>query len=272
MTKIVMIKRPIPRITFDTNVCNVIHNPDKRPTKVTPEVARKIRAAISDRCILGFVSEATTFVECLSFPDKLAYLAVAGTPDCRPSPDLRMIAIFDDLASLGMTLLHAPLIGSEKFVESIPWAEDEIYPIEKRQTLFGDFISPFPRHLPLIEYGRSLLVKQSTVPQPNSIHSETSLSSLPIPQLWAKSIKRAWDEDLSGQRNLEKIVRPIIGEWCDCLIVGSHMSYGNDIFCTTDMGKNAGTTSLLHHTNRERLVKTGIRIMTPGELVLHLAL
>lgn len=272
MSKISTIKSAKSRITFDTNVCNVIHNPDKWPTLVTPEVARKIRAAISDRCIFGFVSETTLFVECLSFPDKLAYLAVAGTPDRRPSPDLRMIAIFDDLASLGMTLLHAPLICSEKFSESIPWAKDEIYPVEKRQTMFSDFIRPFPRHVPLKEYGRSLIVNQRIVPPPNLIHSGTSQSSIPIPQLWAKSIKRAWDEDLSGQRNLEKIVRPIIGEWCDCLIVGSHVAYGNDIFCTADVGKNAGATSLLHHTNREMLARQGIRIMTPGELVLHLAL
>jgi hypothetical protein len=156
------------RVTFDTNVCNVIHDPDKWPTLVAPDDARKIRAAISDGRIAAFVSEATLFVECLSFPDKLAYLAVAGTPDPRPAPDPKMVAMFDDLAS-GMELLHAPLIGVEKFAESISWAKDEIYPIEERQASFFDFIRPLPRHAPLETYGRSLLVNQPPVPPRRSV-------------------------------------------------------------------------------------------------------
>jgi hypothetical protein len=91
-----MTDKTIPRITFDTNVCNVINNPEKWPTLVAPDDARKIRVAISDGRIAGFVSEATLFVECLSFPDKLTYLSVAGTPDPRPTPDPRLIAVFDD--------------------------------------------------------------------------------------------------------------------------------------------------------------------------------
>jgi hypothetical protein len=75
-----MTEAKAPRITFDTNVCNVINNPAKWPTLVVPANAQKIRQAISDRRIAGFVSEASLFVECLSFPDKLTYLSVAGTP------------------------------------------------------------------------------------------------------------------------------------------------------------------------------------------------
>jgi hypothetical protein len=137
------------RVTFDTNVCNVIHDPNKWPTLVAPEDARKIRVAISSGGIGGFVSEATLFVECLSFPDKLTYLAVAGTPDLRPTPDPQMVAMFDDLASIGMWLLHAPLFGAEKFADSIPWAEDEVHPIDVRLKRFGDFIQPLPRQKPL---------------------------------------------------------------------------------------------------------------------------
>jgi hypothetical protein len=40
-----------------------------------------------------------------------------------------MVTMFDDLASIGMELLHAPLIGAEKFVESKPWAKDEVYSV-----------------------------------------------------------------------------------------------------------------------------------------------
>lgn len=87
-----------------------------------------------------------------------------------------------------------------------------------------------------------------------------------LPRKWAIGIKREWDENIRGRKALEKIVRPLIGEWCDGLIVGSHFGYGNDIFCTTDQGKRAGKNSLLHHSARGNLQAHGITIMTPREL------
>ena len=263
---------PIVRITFDTNVCNVLHDPDKWPTLVAPEDARKIRAAISGGRIVGFVSEATLFIECLSFPDKLTYLAVAGTPAPRPVPDPKMVAIFEDLASIGMELLHAPLIGGEKFAESFSWAKDEVYPIEERQKRFSDFVHPLPRHAPLKAYGKSLLANQPPVPSRPVVQTGPTSISVPLQQDWAIAIKREWDNSPSGRKAVEKVCRPVIGEWCDGLIVGSHVGYGNDIFCTADQGKGAGGNSLLHHTNRTTLANQGIKIMTPHDLVQHLGL
>jgi len=261
-----------PRITFDTNISNVIHDPEKWPDLVTPEIARKIRAAIGDGLILGFVSEGSVFVECLSFPDKLAYLAVAGGPDLRPSPDPRMVAMFDDLAKLGMKLLHAPLIGSEKFVESFAWATDDIFNAQVRHDRFTSFGRPLPRHQPLQQYGRSLLAHQPPVPERKIFNQTPHSFSASLTQDWAIAIKREWDGNPGGRKAFEKVVRPAIGEWCDALIVGSHFGYGNDVFCTTDTGRNAGERSLLHHSNRANLKAQGITIMTPAELVQHFKL
>jgi hypothetical protein len=259
------------RVTFDTNVCNVVHNPEKWPSLVAPDDARKIRAAVSDTKIAGFVSEATLFVECLSFPDKLIYLSVAGTPDPRPAPDPQLVAMFEDLASIGMKVLHAPLIGAEKFVEGLMWAEDDAIPIKERQARFSDFIQSLPRHAPLRSYGQSLLAHQPPVPRRGATRTGPNSVSFSLQQDWAVAIKREWD-DPATRKSVEKTVRPIIGEWCDGLIVGSHFGYRNDIFCTADQGKNAGGGSLLHHTNRPNLATKGIRIMTPRELVEHLGL
>ena len=59
---------------------------------------------------------------------------------------------------------------------------------------------------------------------------------------------------------------PVIGEWCDGLIVASHFAYGNDVFCTIDKGKNAGSDSLLHESKRPALEASGVRTMTPAEI------
>lgn len=110
------------------------------------------------------------------------------------------------------------------------------------------------------------------MPPRRLVSTGPSSFSVSIAQDWAIGIKREWDGNLNGRKALERDVRPMIGEWCDGLIVGSHVGYGNDIFCTGDQGKNAGANSLLHHTNRANLARQGIRIMTPYDLVQHLGL
>ena len=59
----------------------------------------------------------------------------------------------------------------------------------------------------------------------------------------------------------------MIGEWCDVLILGSHVAYGNDIFCTVDQGKSAGSNSVLFHGNRANLASQGIVIKSPAEVL-----
>lgn len=110
-----------PRVTFDTNVCNWIDDPNKPRSPVDPADATAVRDAISDGRIEGFISEASLFVECLSFPDKLAYLAVAGTSAPRPQPDPLTVTMYKGLERLGIKLLHAPLIGAEIFIEGFAW-------------------------------------------------------------------------------------------------------------------------------------------------------
>lgn len=258
------------RVTFDTNVCNFISDSNKPGSPVDPAAAAAVRAAVSDGRVKGFISEASLFVECLSFPEKLAYLAVAGTSDPRPAPDPRTVAMFQDLAGLGMKLLHAPLIGAEIFIEGIAWADDDKFPADKRLERFVAFLAPLPKHKPLVAYGKSLAPAATgnhriAVPTKNGF-------TVPIRQDWAARIKHEWDTNPAGHKKLEKAVRPEIGEWCDRLIVGSHYGYGNHVFCTLDKGKNAGSRSLLHMSNRPALEAQGIKLMTPEELVQHYGL
>jgi hypothetical protein len=134
-----------PRVTFDTNVCNWIADPNKPSQRIDPADATAIKDAISDGRIEGVISEASLFVECLSFPDKLTYLAVAGTRGQRPQPDPRNVAMYKDLEGLGMKLLHAPLIGAEIFIDGFAWAQDDRFSQQERLDRFGSFVKPLPR-------------------------------------------------------------------------------------------------------------------------------
>jgi len=152
------------RVTFDTNVCDVIHTPSKWPAVVDPAVAEKIRDAVLCKKIDAFVSEATLFVECLSFEDKLTYLSVVGTSALRPEPDTRRVDVFSYLASLGVKLLHAPLIATEKFFDGLEWAEDIVHPHKERHGRFSQFIRQHPLHQPLEAMGKELLKSQTSSP------------------------------------------------------------------------------------------------------------
>ncbi len=246
-----------PRVTIDTNVCNVIHSPDSRPKQVPPEDARKVRQAIQDGRVLGFISEASLFIECLSFEAKLAYLAVAVTDKARPTPDPRAVARFRDIANVGAKLLQAPLIAAETFIEGFIWAGDDVFNVEDRKSRFNNLCRSLGGVSKLKRCGETLDAKF-----PLCFHG----TPMRGPMTWSSAFQRAWESDPAGQKKFRNNVGPIISEWCDVLIVGSHFAYGNDVFCTIDSGKKAGPESILHHSNRAALEDKGITVMTPSEL------
>jgi hypothetical protein len=233
-----------------------------------PADVRKLRQAIVDRKVQAFVSEATLFIECLSFEDKLTYLSVATTKNPRPAPDPRRIAVFTDLGSIGVKLLHAPLIGAEIFIPGLVWADDEVYSADERHIRFGSFICGYARHDPIRKIGQKLLTGQAPVPAGRRTQTGPDSFSVETPQDWAIAIKREWDsQDDAGRKTLRKQIGPLIAEWCDTLIVGSHFAYGNDILCTADEGKNAGSGSVLFHGNRASLRQQGISIRSPTDFL-----
>jgi hypothetical protein len=259
-------KKPI-TVTFDTNVANLIGDPVRYADRDRPPgTAERIRCAIKASEIVGFVSEASVFVECLSFPDKLAYLAVAGRQGPRPTPDPDRVAVFEKLSRLGVRLLHAPLSGVETFINvGMPWAADENFSANDRHLRFSSFGRTYPRHKPLKDLGEKSL---NAKPLKKRLAGMPAGMVLKGPFDWTLALKRDWDEADEKQRTSlrNKTLGPLFSEWCDTLIVGSHYGYGNEYFCTMDSGKRAGSGSLLHNSHRGILANQGIKIVSPSEL------
>lgn len=254
-------------VTLDTNACDVVHDENKKSQQVDPSIARQLRSVIQERKVSAFVSEASLFVECLSFEDKLKYLSVAGTWQPRPTPDQRRTAVFQDLATLDVRLLRAPLIGAEKFIEELGWADDISFTRAERLDRYHRFIEPQPRQQPLIRLGRAELALQGPIPAGRSRRNGNKLE-VEMPQDWAVGLRRAWDSGNTTKRKaLRRDIAPIISEWCDALILGSHYGYGNTYFCSLDEGGGAGSGSLMHSTNRAALASQGILVLSPAELV-----
>jgi hypothetical protein len=234
----------IPRVTFDTNVCNVIYNPQKWPKNVAP--------------IEAFISEASIFVECLSFEDKLTYLAVAGTDRERPKPRPEFVERFRYIQQIGAKLLHAPLLGSETFIDDFEWAEDRNFSAADRLSRFNGFCRPLDGLSKLRELGRKL------DEQHPATFAGTPMSG---PTAWRTVFKRVWDLNPDNRKSLERKWKPFFSEWTDGTILGSHHAYGNEVFCTMDEGKDAGPGSLLHPDGRAALAQRNIVIMSPKDLV-----
>lgn len=262
------------KVTFDTNTFGMLNANDNRGSDELKIIGDAIRQEIVKGNIKGFISEASLFIECLEFGDKLAYLAVAGTPESRPSVDPRGLEAIQELQKLNITMLHAPLISAEIFVENMPWAKDEHHSVEDRQNRFSAHGRKFGHPRNTIEVlkviGNELLKNQSPIPPNRSWPIENGVK-VENRQKWAVALKRAWDAgNEDSQKALRNQINPIIGEWCDILIVSSHYAYGNDIFCTNDRGKGAGASSILHHSNRESLDNEGIKVVLPKDLLRHL--
>lgn len=256
----------VTRVTIDTNVCSLIGDPVGHSDRAAPGTAEQVRRGIEKGNIRAFVSEASAFVEFLSSPQKLEYLAVAGTRQARPIPDPRSIAEFRALAELGVHMLHAPLIGAEKFFDEMPWALDEVYSQEERIRRFDNFARQYPLQKPLVTLGSEMLKSQPPVPQGRTFRAKTGFS-MELRLKWAVALKREWHAaDGAERKKLRKKIAPMISEWCDELIVSSHVAYGNDVLCTLDRGKGAGSHSLLHHLNRASLEASGVKIISPEEM------
>ena len=84
-------------------------------------------------------------------------------------------------------------------------------------------------------------------------------------EIWMQGIGRARDD------TERKAVHKAINEWADGDAVAAHVGYGNDLFCTNDLGKGAGERSVLHPKNRAWLQSDyGIVFVTTLELAQRL--
>lgn len=60
----------------------------------------------------------------------------------------------------------------------------------------------------------------------------------------------------------------IQGEWVDGDAIAAHYGFGIDYFCTNDQAKGAGTASVFHPDNLNRLSEQyGIKVVSPSQLL-----
>ena len=79
-----------------------------------------------------------------------------------------------------------------------------------------------------------------------------------------------WDAQPDASFN-EKIFAKACAEWADGELVANHIAYRNDVWCTNDLARAAGT-SIFDPTNRAWLTaEFGVRFTTLEELTKELS-
>lgn len=85
--------------------------------------------------------------------------------------------------------------------------------------------------------------------------------------------QEAWFSALQNSKDIhdERAIERAFGEWADADAIASHIAYGIDVFCSSDVGNSNVQNSVLDSENRAWLTSTyGVRFMNFDELLASL--
>ena len=259
------------RVTFDTNtLCRVI-DPDRDDAKPYRRAYQAVKGAVKSGQIRGFFSEMVVTLDAIQRKAKAEFLGAAGiaseTTSSRPDhiriavgPRWPRIEISSQLrarleAALAMGM--RALIGPRRFGDSIV------------PQGFGE---GFHQHYPP---GEAFVAMADATNAADIAILKRGLGRAPVIEL-AKSLSERdgatgewWPQALSRARSNtdRKKAKHAINEWADGEAVAAHIGYGNDLFCTHDIGRDLRERSILHPSNRAWLAETyGVTFVTIAEL------
>lgn len=246
------------KVTLDTNVFGPVSSPELYSDSPQLNALQKIRKEIENKNITPFLSEASLSLEGLAHADRIdVFIRVWATqeyPIALPQLPKTRIKVIENTLDLGFKFLRVPRvsIGSLYHVGDNDWARDELYDKEARINRYLDFASQYPKigPKPLKDLGAELVAIHSL--STNDLDNISSLTLWPTAEelMWKQGILAEFDNSVKfdSQKKFTKHVREILAEWSDLDIIASHYSYGNDVLCTLDTAKGAGTTGILHPT------------------------
>ena len=238
------------RVTFDSNVYRLVVDPSKDPDHRFHKDLQVIHNAVQRGIVVGLLSETIATLEGVLRRDRADYLSsvvakdtsteyelddgsirlgFSSGPDHTQHPGLP--AVFDgwlkDAAAFGMRFMRAPRINMPR----PPIPESQYIPRPDNASLDRFF-----------ELGRE--IKKRGV----GIHAIEEIGKRFSDRIGSGS---TWFESLYEYRNKNEWneIADAVAEWADGDTVAAHYAYANDIFCTEDMAKSAGT-SIFNTTNR----------------------
>lgn len=201
-----------------------------------------INKAIKKRLIIACVAETVFTYDAIHKKDRLPWLQGKITPK------LRKATTFKKAMALSFKVLRCPRIGAPKYLPIPKESYLSDSDIVKRQKTFLNDCLPYITSLGC------------------GIHQLKEIGLEHLPRYWQGGFR-------SIETTEEKRIWRAVAEWADGDSIAAHIAYGNDFYCTGDRAKNAGSRSIFHSSNVEKLeARYRIRIVTQQELESELEL
>ncbi len=246
------------RVTFDSNSWQRVVRPDSFPVDGRHLAFKELHHACRLGRVKGFISETVGTLEGIKRADRGAYFAsrrlrlefsekdasdgyiggsVVISSDHSQHPGLAGILAdsLEDAFAIGFRLLSAPRMGAQRpaaFLDEAGDLRKDIFAVEADGVSIEQRLEKFGLLASEIEgRGVGLAVAQK-------LAANIQARSQRGPEPWFKYL----DQATPGAE--AKAVAKAIAEWADGDAVASHIAYGNDLFCTEDIGRSAGTSVL----------------------------
>jgi hypothetical protein len=244
------------KVTFDTNVLTRVVTPNLCSPHAGHDDCVTVHDGIESGRIVGFFGESVVTLDILGKADKVTVVGGArvasksqsdrprsitvsiGTWWSEASVDQRSVDLISAAQSLGMRAL----IGPRYLGNSLPSQRgvDLLYENLVFQADVGRAgkINEVDVALAQREIGRFRAV---------GLGVEWSKRDGATGESWMEGLGRARND--TERRNVHKA----INEWADGDAIAAHVGYGNELFCTHDVGSGSGQRSALHPTHRSWL-------------------
>jgi hypothetical protein len=258
------------KVTFDSNVWRIVSSPHQFPNEPSISCFQKIHEAVKASKVSAYIAEVAFTLEALKKDDRQSFMksyeakidcAIDETPrqdgmiglsfsigpniKAHPGNSPHLYKHLNDALNIGFKLIRCSRVGGitnpdidqSFFVQQ---SEDEIL---ERMQLCSECAEEIERIGGGISHAKQIGHRYST--------GNAS---------WHIGIKNAPSTET---KNIAKA----LAEWADGDAIAAHVGYKNDYFCTKDIGKSGGTSSILSLQNRATLEsKFGVKFKSPQEL------
>ncbi len=272
------------RVTFDTNVWNRMVFPERWLDSPNYDSLVRIKNAIRNRQLLGFISEGFATVEAISKRNRAKFHAqnipkVEVTPTVHAGGSISMsIQInanhsqhpgigeefeeeLNEALAIGIKLLTTPYIGlavPDRLRNHPQIYAEEVFATAEYNERFGNVIRT------IVDRG----VGEGALPALAKEFSEQLDSPRPAGLSDRALIYGVYEYSrTSGISKYKRQIEKAFAESADGDLVAAHIAFGNDYLCTEDRGRSAGSSSIFNGENRKWLkTEYGVEILNAQQL------
>lgn len=276
------------RVTFDTNVLDLVCRPERFPKDPRQPILRKINDALANGQIEGFYSVTMLTIEGVMRQDRAEVFAgtrLVKQPETYETiknselpEEIRKLVGTQDLESIAIKLqsvqpgrkpLHPEVIARMKAAKALGIKVLKSVPRIGAFSITdptGEFYLDPGGHDELecwigkvYEVARAIEDRGVGYSQVKSLGQRMAASD--PASAWFRCLDRA--TDIHEKRAVERA----FAEWADGDSVAVHVAYGIDAFCSADVGNSNVSKSVLDPVNRSWLTeKFGVRFVTIEDL------